>query len=188
MEYQLAKIEDIEGVLQLHKKYQIDTILEEDKKDGFVTTSFSIEQLTRLITEENGLSIAKDNGQIIAYAMAASWQFWSTWPIFTYMISHLPHLKFEDKILTTENSYQYGPICIDKQYRGSAVLAHIFEFSRNEMSKRYEILITFINKINPRSFNAHTKKLGLEVIHEFQFNDNEYYELACDTRKKLDLG
>lgn len=101
MEFQLAKIEDIEGVLQLHKKYQIDTILEEDKKDGFVTTSFSIEQLTRLITEENGLSIAKDNGQIVAYAMAASWQFWSTWPIFTYMISHLTYLELDGSVITT---------------------------------------------------------------------------------------
>ncbi|HLR36057.1 MAG TPA: hypothetical protein VK071_12120 [Tissierellales bacterium] len=52
------------------------------------------------------------------------------------------------------------------------------------MNKRYPILITFINKINPRSYNAHTKKLGLELIKTFKFNNNEYYELGYDTSKK----
>ena len=44
----------------------------------------------------------------------------------------------------------------------------------------YEV-ITFINKNNPRSFEAHTRKLNMEIINEFQFNDNEYYELALET-------
>lgn len=52
------------------------------------------------------------------------------------------------------------------------------------MSKRYPILITFINKINSRSYNAHTKKLGLEVIKTFEFNNNQYYKLGYDTSKK----
>ena len=53
MIYRLANIEDIEGILALHKKYQIDTIKEEDKKDGFVTTAFTREEMHKLITEEN---------------------------------------------------------------------------------------------------------------------------------------
>ena len=69
-----------------------------------------------------------------------------------------------------ENSYQYGPIAVHTDYRGSDVFPNLFEFSRIEMSKRYPILITFVNKINPRSFKAH-KKLGLDVIKEFQFNN-----------------
>jgi len=49
MEFRLAKIEEIDEVLKLHSKYQIDTIKEEDKKDGFVTTSFTKEQMKSLI-------------------------------------------------------------------------------------------------------------------------------------------
>ena len=84
----------------------------------------------------------------------------------------------------TENSYQYGPVCIDKSVRGSGVLEALFDFAREKMSKRYPILVTFINKINQRSFNAHSR-LGLEVITEFSFNNNTYYELVYDTSKKL---
>lgn len=49
------------------------------------------------------------------------------------------------------------PICMDKSARGSEVLELIFEFARENMAKRHPILVTFINKINPRSFQAHTK-------------------------------
>ena len=53
------------------------------------------------------------------------------------------------------------------------------------MAKRFPILVTFINKINPRSYEAHTKKLKLEVIKEFSYNNNNYYELVYDTSKSL---
>ncbi|HWR19866.1 MAG TPA: GNAT family acetyltransferase, partial [Clostridia bacterium] len=47
------------------------------------------------------------------------------------------------------------------------------------------ILITFINKINTRSYEAHTKKLGLDVIKSFIFNENNYYALGYDTAKEV---
>ncbi|WP_201783346.1 hypothetical protein [Hymenobacter sp. AT01-02] len=90
MEFKLASLENIDGVLALHQKYQIATIAEEDKPDGFVTTAFTREQLTQLIQAEHGLSIATHGGQVVAYVMAASWQFWSRWPIFASMIENLP--------------------------------------------------------------------------------------------------
>lgn len=184
MIYRNATIRDIPGVSELQQKYHISTISEEDKKDGFVTTLFTEEQFKELIEKENGLAIACDGDKIAAYAMAASWQYWSAWPLFQYMIDDLPNIEYLGRVLSIENSYQYGPICIDKDYRGSEVLPNIFEFSRLQMSKRYPILITFINHINHRSYIAHTKKLGLDVIKNFEFNNNQYYELGYDTSKK----
>jgi hypothetical protein len=64
------------------------------------------------------------------------------------------------------------------------VLYKIFDFAREHMAKRYPILVTFVNKINPRSFRAH-KKLGLEVLCEFEYNNNNYYEMVYDTSKKV---
>lgn len=183
IQFKRAEINDIEKVLQLQKKYQIDTIAEEDKKDGFVTTSFTKEQLTKLIEEENGLFIALNKDEVVAYIMAASWKYWSAWPLFKYMIQDLPKLRYNGLRISVENSYQYGPVCVDKSVRGTGVLEGIFELAREEMSKRFSILVTFINKINPRSYEAHTRKLGLEVIQEFQYNNNSYYELVCNTSK-----
>jgi hypothetical protein len=49
------------------------------------------------------------------------------------------------------------------------------------MAERFPILVTFVNKTNTRSYQAHTRKLGLDVIQEFEFNGNHYYEMACHT-------
>ena len=184
MEYRNARVADIPGVSVLQQKYHVSTIKEEDKADGFVTTLFTKEQFKELIEKENGLAIACDGEEVIAYAMAASWDYWSAWSLFQHMIKDLPNTKYLGQVLDTENSYQYGPISIDKRYRGTEVLPNLYEFSRKQMNIRYPILITFINHNNPRSYTAHTKKLGMEVIKDFEFNNNTYYELGYDASKK----
>lgn len=185
MIYRNATVEDLPALAELQKKYHIATIAEEDKADGFVTTLFTDEQFKELIETENGITVACDGDKIVAYVMAASWEYWSKWPLFQHMIKDLPTTEYMGQTLSTGNSYQYGPVCILKEYRGSEVLPKVFDFSRAEMNKRYPILITFINQINPRSFRAHTKKLGLDVIKTFEFNNNSYYELGYDTSKPV---
>lgn len=184
IELKVATIEDIEDTLELHSKYQIDGIAEEDKADGFVTTAFTTQELKDIIQKEQGLFIAKDGDKVVAYVMAASWQFWSAWPMFAYMIDELDKCEFAGEKLTVDNSYQYGPICIDKAYRGTQLLKDIFFYALEKMSKRYPILVTFVNKQNPRSFEAHTRKLGLEVATEFEYTGKQYYELCCLTSNK----
>jgi hypothetical protein len=182
MKLQIAKSSDIDDVLNLHYKYQVDSIANKDKADGFVTTPFTKEQMTDLINKENGLFIAKNDDAVVAYVMAASWEFWSKWPMFEFMIKDLPNLEYNGHKLNTENSYQYGPICIDKSVRGTGVLEKIFDYAKNRMSARFPVLVTFVNKSNERSYQAHKRKLGLDVIQEFEFNGNHYYEMACLTK------
>lgn len=184
MVYRNASIKDIPRITELQQKYHVSTISDEDRPDGFVTTFFTEEQFQELIEKENGLAIACDGEKVVAYVMAASWQYWSAWPLFQHMIKDLPSTEYLGQKLSTENSYQYGPICIHRDYRGTEVLPNLFEFSRTQMENRFPILITFINQINPRSYRAHTEKLGLDVIKTFEFNNNQYYELGYDTSKK----
>ena len=185
MLYRNATVSDIPQIESLQKRYHVSFISEEEKKNGFVTTLFTPEQLTELIEQEDGISLACDGDKVVAYAMAGSWQFWSKWPLFQFMIADLPNTQYLGRTLTTENSYQYGPVCIDMAYRGQGVLQELFAHSARQMGKRYPILITFINHVNPRSYKAHTEKVGLEVIKNFSFNGNNYYELGYDTARAM---
>lgn len=185
LELKIAELSEVEDVLELHYRYQVDSMAEEEKKDGFLVTPFTIEELTNLINKEKGLFIVKKDKRVVAYAMAASWEFWSKWPIFAFMIKYLPNLEYQGYTLSTVNSYQYGPICIDKSARGTGVLEQIFGFAKEKMSSRFPILVTFVNRANSRSYEAHTRKLGLDVIKEFEFNNNLYYEMACLTKEKI---
>lgn len=188
MIYRNATLADIPKIAELQSIYHVSTISEADKPDGFVTTLFTEQQFQDIIEKEQGLAIAcddEDGDAIVAYVMAASWEYWSAWPLFQHMIQDLPNTTYMGRTLSTENSYQYGPICIHKKYRGTDVLPNLFEFSRSQMQPRFPILITFINHINPRSYEAHTRKLGLAVIKSFTFNNNHYFELGYDTSKKV---
>ncbi len=182
MIYRNADISDIPQIQALQQAYHISSIREEDKKNGFVTTLFTAEQLQELIEQENGISLACDCDTVAGYAMAGSWDFWSKWPLFQQMIADLPNVTYCGQTLSKQNSYQYGPVCIDMAYRGKGVLEALFQYSTNQMSSRFPVLITFINQVNERSFAAHTKKVGLEVIKTFSFNGNSYYELGYETR------
>ena len=184
MEIRRAEMNDLEGIITLHKQYHVNSISLDDKPDGFVTTNFTPEQLQALIEKERGVTIATEGDKVISYAMAASWQFWSEWPLFIHMIAKLPEHSFNGQVLTIENSYQYGPICVDKAYRSTGVFEAIFYASLASMMHRFPVMVTFINKINPRSYAAHTRKVKMDTVCTFQFNNNDYYMLACPTNQK----
>lgn len=176
---------DIDGILSLQKKNLYSNLTEIERKNGFVTTPFTVNQIEEII-KENGIFIAEnENDLIIAYAFAGSWKYFEQWEIFNFMVSRFPKLSFNTKKITTENSFQYGPVCIDKNYRGNGLLNLIFEEMRIEFYKKYPISITFINKVNAISEKAHTKKLGWEIIDEFEFNNNNYIGLAFDMKNSV---
>ncbi|CAM4113178.1 GNAT family N-acetyltransferase [Flavobacterium antarcticum] len=180
----IATVADITQILSLQELYLFRNLNEQERLEGFVTTPFTTEQIEEAI-EQRGLFIAQNEDlKVVAYAFAASWTYFAQWEIFNYMVSRFPSLSFQGDEITTENSFQYGPVCIDKKYRGTGLLPLIFEEMRLELLKKFPISITFINKINPISEKAH-KKLGWEIVDEFEFNSNSYIGLALDMNKSV---
>ena len=180
----LATHNDIPAVLNLQEQNLYENLSDEEKRSGFVTTPFTIEQLERLI-QLRGLFISESETDITGYAMAAGWDYFSQWQIFPYMISRLSGSTFNGITVSAQNSFQYGPVCIAAVQRGSNTLPRLFEEIRIEMATRYPIGITFINKINSRSYQAHTRKIGITVIDEFEFSGRNYYALAFDTKRSV---
>ena len=181
---EVANLIDINDVLLLQDLYLVSNLSSQEKEDGFVTTPFSVEQLTYVINNQ-GLFIAKVNNKIIAYIFAESWDYFSQYPIFEYMITLIPNLKFQDYNFTTKNSFQYGPVCIHKEYRGKGLINLLFEFMRVRILEKYPLSLTFINKINKPSLKAHVEKLNWSIISKFHFNNNEYFILAYDMTKAV---
>lgn len=176
---------DLPGILSLQDRYLYRNMNDRERKKGFVTTPFTTAQLEDIL-QQNGIFIAENEDKIIvAYAFAGSWKYFEQWKIFNFMVSRFPTLSFHESPITTENSFQYGPVCIEESYRGKGLLNQLFEEMRMEFVKKYPISITFINKVNVVSEKAHTKKLGWEKIDEFEFNNNTYIGLAFDMKKSV---
>ncbi len=174
-----ATRKDIPSVLALQAKFHVSVVPENARANGFVTTLLTAQQLEELIAM-HGLYLCEEtvSKALCGYVVAASWPWLSQWPIFKYMAEELPTFAFEGVEVTARNSFQYGPICIDEAYRGSPVLPALYEAVRTSPALAYPVAVTFINQKNERSFAAHTRKLGVQVIDTFSFNDNTYYRLA----------
>lgn len=182
--YRLAALEDMEGVKQLLKKYHKDTISEEDRPDGFVTTAITDEQLTSLIRDEQGVTIITDDetdSKVLGFCFAAPWDFWESWPLFRHMMDIIPDYSFEGRPLVLSETYQYGPMCVDRSIRGTGAFEKLFFTSLAQWRDRFPIMLTFVNQINKRSENAHNHKAGMETVGTFDFNNNHYFLMAIRT-------
>ena len=183
MEILQAGMKNFNGVMRLLRANHADTLSEAEKADGFVTTNFTPEQMERLITKENGVTIAREDETVLAFAMAAPWEYWAEWPLFTHMIEKLPGFTFAGQKLSTKNSYQYGPMCVEKSLRGTGLFERVFNASLASMENRFPIMATFVNQVNARSYAAHSRKAKMETAGTFDFNGRQYYLMACLTRR-----
>jgi hypothetical protein len=177
----IATESDIDGILHLQSKNLYANLSTEERANGFVTTPFTPEKIQSLI-RQTGAFVAEKEGNIVGYALAGTWEFFSAWDIFPFMVSRFPTLNFQGMKIRTDNSFQYGPVCIDWELRGSGAFPKLFESMRDSFAPRFPIGVTFINKLNPRSLKAHTHKLNLEIIDEFEFKGNHFYGLAFSTK------
>jgi hypothetical protein len=189
METRIGTVADIPGIVALQAKNLLANLATDQLGDGFVTTPFTPELITELLVQE-GVFVAVQDNQVIAYALAGSWDFFGRWPIFPHMVSLMPNWQFQGQPLNAETTFQYGPVCVDKKYRGQQLLPMLFETlrlsfadrQRRKQSCRYQTGVTFINQLNPRSYAAHTKKLNWQLVAEFEFNSGQFYGLAHDLK------
>ncbi|MEO9966841.1 MAG: GNAT family acetyltransferase [Reichenbachiella sp.] len=176
-----ATIPDIPGILNLQSQNLISELTEEQKDtNGFVTTPFTPELLEEIINL-GWAFVTEIDGQIVAYLFGGSWSYYEQWPIFPYMTARFPQWNLAGPQITTENSFQYGPVCIDANHRGKKIINALFEAMRLDFKKTYPLAGTFINQANQISTKAHLK-IGWTIVDEFDYDDNLYYGLAYDMR------
>ena len=173
----LGRTSDIEGILALQERNLFANLSEADRRDGFVTTIFTPELIQEFV-DVDGVFVAEHADQIAGYAFGGPWSIYDRWPIFHAMTANFPALRFEGQPLNRENSFQYGPICLDRSVRGSGLLPQLFATVCAAFAPQQLIGTTFINRRNERSMRAHTLKLGLTVIDHFDFNGQSYATLA----------
>ncbi|MCC0177639.1 GNAT family acetyltransferase [Waterburya agarophytonicola K14] len=177
----LATESDVDGILQLQSINLLTNLSVAELAEGFVTTPITDAQVKTAIAKK-GVFVVENNNKIAGYVFAADWDYFSQWAIFPYMVSRFPQLQFEGTEITVHNTFEYGPICIEKSLRGSNALPDLFEIMRSHLVDLFPVGITFINRLNQRSLAAHTRKLNLQIIDEFEFNNSSYYTLAFLTK------
>lgn len=84
-------------------------------------------------------------------------------PLASFIIEQFPHL--------VKNNWFYGPVCINKEYRGKDILKTLYD---KVCALNTGKPVAFINTKNLRSLAAH-QKLDMSVVANFIFDEIEYY-------------
>lgn len=174
--YRKATPTDFEGILLLQHQNLLTTLQGEDLSQGFLSIEFTREQLHK-INGELGIFVAVQDKAVIGYLMAETAEFAVGSPLISNMLKRLKDVVFDGVTLSC-CFFVYGPVCIDRKSRGQGILEGLFEIMVETLGADYDIGIAFVSQQNIRSLQAHTAKLGMRVIDEFEFGGGRYNTLA----------
>ena len=173
---------DFHEILALQNQNHLSNVPENELASGFVTTQLTLESLEKM-RENGGVWIARannENGDLAAYACANDWPFYGDGE-FQKLVRKLFPLTFDGRVVSFENSFQYGPVCVATDFRGRGLLPRIVGAIKTYYAPRFGFGITFIDARNVRSLAAHERKLGFREIALLPFDIVTYHMFAFYT-------
>ena len=175
--FRKAKPTDFPKILELQKDNLLRNLEPQDQQDGFLSIEYSQDQLES-INNELGIFIAIDNDHLAGYLIAQTMDFVLQFPLTTTMGKRFPDVIYQSRPLSGLKTFIYGPVCIDKRYRGQGIPEGLFNVMLKTFKGQYDVGVAFVSERNPRSFHAHQNKLGMQVVDEFEFNGQKYQTLV----------
>jgi len=175
--FRQARPEDYAAIVRLNAANFIANLSEEERRDGFLSAVFTLEQ-TAAMAADLGTTVAIVDGQIAGFVCAFRNDFDHGSPVVAKMIESYERLNFEGKLLSTYKSYAYGPVCIDRAYRRKGLLRGLYQEQKREMAGRFEVGVALIARANQHSLDAHVHGLDMTDVGSFEVNGNLFATVA----------
>ena len=135
-----------------------------------------------------GIIVAVVGGRLAGYLCASSCEFNRPFPLLAAMMQQFDAIDYHGRSLVSSRVFIYGPVCIDRSYRGQGVLRGLYETLRQEVVGRYDIGVAFVADDNPHSLRVHVDGLGMTHVGEFVFSGRQYHILAFDVPGETTSG
>lgn len=121
MQFRLAVPTDIAAITRLQNANLYADIAENERAGGFLTTPFCESQLQEIIKDSGAYVAQTDDAELAGYALVGPWDFYAQWSVFPFMTARVADKVWNGIALTTKNTFQYGPVCIARDWRGRGV-------------------------------------------------------------------
>lgn len=178
----LANEQDLPFIIRLQQENLGRNISDDEKQQqGFVSVETSPE-LLKEIAEQEGITVARDGGKVVAYLMPMSVEQGRKIPLLDPFIERFKTIQFDGKPL---DEYKYciiGQVCIDKDYRGKGMLEKLYQELETRLADKYDLGVSEIGANNPRSLHAHLEKVGLNVAEQYSAEGRDWYIVILDFR------
>jgi predicted GNAT superfamily acetyltransferase len=175
--FRRAEPQDYPAIVRLNAANFIANLSEEERRDGFLSAVFTLEQ-TAAMAEDLGTTVAIVDGQLAGFLCAFRNDFDHGSPVVAKMIESYDRLSFAGKLLDTYNSYAYGPVCIDRAYRRRGLLRGLYQEQKRELAGSFEVGVALIARTNQHSLDAHVAGLGMTDVGSFEVNGNVFATVA----------
>jgi len=175
--FRRAEPQDYPAIVRLNAANFIANLSEEERRDGFLSAVFTLEQ-TAAMAEDLGTTVAIVDGQLAGFLCAFRNDFDHGSPVVAKMIESYDRLSFAGKLLDAYNSYAYGPVCIDRAYRRRGLLRGLYQEQKRELAGSFEVGVALIARINQHSLDAHVAGLGMTDVGSFEVNGNVFATVA----------
>lgn len=173
--------EELEQIAKLSNANQLANLNGEVKnKEGFVTWLYDVDTL-RVLHEISPSVVVKDGDKVIGYALVLLKKSAAHYQPFAKTLEILNPIPYKDKPLAEYNYYFMGQICVDIDYRGQGVVNQLYQFHQEQLSSRYDFLLTEVSVNNPRSQRAH-EKVGFETIYVSEDETDRWNVILWDWR------
>ena len=146
---------------------------EESVKEGFVTVHHDFEIL-KAMNDKCPHIIAKNNGNVIGYTLCMLKEFKEDIEVLKPMFQQI-----DNCIKNGETYFTMGQVCVDKSFRKQGVFRGLYTFMKQEMSSKFNMIITEVDQKNSRSLNAHYA-IGFKLLHTYNSNGQDWVLLSWD--------
>jgi hypothetical protein len=147
----------------------------ESREQGFVTCEHDLDLLSRM-NEPFPHVIAVYDDQVVGYCLVLLSELREELEVLKPMFRQIDKQFIGDKSLMDINYFVMGQVCIDKKYRGQRIFYGMYDHLRENMSAKYEMVITEVSAHNIRSLKAHYNQ-GFKLLESYNAPDGHPWEL-----------
>jgi len=111
---------------------------------------------------------------VLGYLCSASVDYCRQFPLLTALVQRFPELRYAERPLDSYRTFVYGSVCIARSQRGRGLLRSLYRELLSALGATYDLGVALISKDNPRSFEAHVRKLRMAPVGEYEFRGQQY--------------
>ena len=177
IEYRRALPPDYPAIVRLNAANFIANLAAEERADGFLSALLTL-ALRVAMAEALGTPVAVGEGMLVGFLRDFRNDLDHGSPVVARMIESYDRFRFDGKLLSSYNTYAYGPVCIDRAFRRKGLLRGLYEAQKRELAGRFEVGVALIARNNPHSLQAHVAGLGMTEVGDFEVNGNTFATVA----------
>lgn len=172
-----AKQNDLTAIRRLQQDNLFSNVSNKEKvKEGFVSLETDIPLLSE-INLRIGIILAEYKEKVIGYEFPLPIRLAKEIPLLVPFVKKIMGLKYGGKPISEYKTIIEGQICIDKAHKGKGVAEKIHKAFLVLLKGKYDLLVTEVSDLNPRSLKVHTQKLGFSVLEQYSADGRNWYIL-----------